>query len=63
MRPQQENFPVNVMDTQAATQALHRAAEMARKTSNGYRYLPGGDGKRQSRAYSRATSTPATRKK
>jgi len=33
MRPQQEHSPVNVMDTQAATAALHRAAEIARKTA------------------------------
>jgi len=33
MRSQQKNFPVNVMDTQAATEALYRAAEMARKTA------------------------------
>jgi len=33
MKPQLESAPVNVMDTQAATAALHRAAEMARKTA------------------------------
>jgi len=32
MKPQQESFPVNVLDTQAATAVLHHAAEMARKT-------------------------------
>jgi len=33
MKRQNENFPINVMDTQAATAALRRAAEMARKTA------------------------------
>jgi len=33
MNAQQAHCPVNVMDTKAATQALHRAAEMARKTA------------------------------
>jgi len=33
MKPQQESVLVNVLDTQAATVALHRAAEMARKTA------------------------------
>jgi len=33
MKTQQENSSVNVLDTQAATAALRRAAEMARKTA------------------------------
>jgi len=33
MKSQQEITRINVMDTQAATAALHRAAEMARKTA------------------------------
>jgi len=33
MKLQQESSPVNVLDTQAATAALHRAAETVRKTA------------------------------
>jgi len=33
MKPQPESCPINVTDTQVATEALHRAAEMARKTA------------------------------
>jgi len=33
MKPHPENISINVMDIQAATAALHRAAELAQKTA------------------------------